>query len=240
MWLTIKKGISVLILCAVFVFGVSLGAMGAANQEEVRAIINYELKIKLNGQDFIPTGADGQIMRPLLYNGSTYLPVRAIAEALSIAVDYDAATQTVYLGEKGKIPLEGKHFDHLWSCQLSFDQSQLFVNGKQYQSGILYTGNDGYKEMGGFVLPKGQFQKFGGVACLQDDDNTTDEVTIKIREKDQSGKVLKELKVKKGQSIPFEIDIANIQELYIQNLIYERVPKNTQPDIMVIADPYFK
>ncbi|MDD3654258.1 MAG: stalk domain-containing protein [Desulfotomaculaceae bacterium] len=235
-----KKGIRVIVLCAVFVFGITLGAIGAANQEEVKAIINYELKIKLNGQDFTPTRADGMVMRPLLYNDSTYLPVRAIAEALSIAVDYDAATQTVYLGEKGRTPLEGIHFDHLWSCQLTFDQSQLFVNGKQYQSGILYTGTDGYKEMGGFVLPKGQFQKFGGVACLQDDDNTTDEVTIKIREKDQSGKVLKELKVKNGESIAFEIDIPNMQQLYIQNLIYERVPKNTQPDIMVIADPYFK
>ncbi|MGI6685557.1 MAG: stalk domain-containing protein [Bacillota bacterium] len=235
-----KNGIGILILCAVFVFGVSLGAIGAVKQEEVRAIINYELKMKLNGQDFAPTGADGKVMRPLQYNGSTYLPVRAIAQALSIAVDYDAPSQTVYLGEKGKTPLESKHFSHLWSCQLSFDKSQLVVNGKQYQSGILYTGKDGFNEMGGFVLPKGQFQKFGGVACLEDNDNTTDEVTIKIREKDQSGKVLKELKVKKGESIAFEIDIPKIQELYVQNLIYERVPKNTQPDIMVIADPYFK
>ncbi|MGI6605839.1 MAG: hypothetical protein ACOX2X_02170 [Peptococcia bacterium] len=39
------------------------------------------------------------------------------------------------------------------------------------------------------MLPQGQFQKFGGVACLQDNVNTddpTEEVTIKIREKDQS------------------------------------------------------
>ncbi|MGI5921143.1 MAG: stalk domain-containing protein [Syntrophomonadaceae bacterium] len=235
-----KKGISVLIVCAVFVFGFSLGAIGTTQLDEVKALINYELKMKLNGVDFAPTGADGKVIRPLIYNGSTYLPVRAIAEALSIAVDYDPATQTVFLGEKGKTPLESRHFSHLWSCQLTYDKSQLFVNGKQYQSGILYTGKDGFYEMGGFVLPKGQFQKFGGVACLEDNDNTTDEVTIKIREKDQSGKVLKELKVKKGESIAFEIDIPKIQELYIQNLIYERVPKNTQPDIMVIADPYFK
>lgn len=235
-----KKGICVLTLCVGFILGASIGAIGANALEEVRAYINYQLKMKLNGVDFVPTGANGTIMRPLTYNGSTYLPVRTIAQALSVAVDYDAASQTVYIGEKGKTPLEGKHFDHLWSCQLSFDQSQLLVNGKQYQSGILYTGKEGYNEMGGFVLPQGQFQKFGGVACLQDNDNSTDEVTIKIREKDQSGRVLKELKVKKGESIAFEIDIPQIQELYIQNLTYERVPKHTQPDIMVIADPYFK
>lgn len=238
-----KKRIGVFTLCAVFICGASLGAIGASQLQEVKAYINHELKLKLNGVDFVPKRADGTIMPPLTYNGSTYLPVRAIAQALSVAVDYDAASQTVYIGEKGRTPLESKHFDHLWSCQLSFDQSQLLVNGKQYQSGILYTGKDGYAEMGGFVLPQGQFQKFGGVACLQDNVNTddpTEEVTIKIREKDQSGRVLKELKVKNGESIAFEVDIPQIQQLYVQNLIYERVPKNTHPDIMVIADPYFK
>jgi|CZCB01.1.fsa_nt_gi hypothetical protein len=235
-----KKVIIVLTLCVVFVFGAAVGSSGAAKQEEVIAIINHGLKIVLNGQEFAPKGADGQPVPPLTYKGSTYLPVRAIAEALSIAVDYDYPSQTVYLGEKGKTPLSSEHFSHLWYCQLSFDQNQLFVNGKQYQAGILYTGKDGFSEMGGFVQPKGQFQKFGGVACLEDNDGSTDEVTIKIREKDQSGKVLKELNLKNGESIAFEIDIPQIEELYIQNLIYERVPKNTQPDVMVIADPYFK
>lgn len=235
-----KKRISVLGLCLVFLLGVSLGAFGAANQEEVKAIINYELKMKLNGLDFAPIGVDGKVIHPLIYKGSSYLPVRAIAQALSVAVEYDQNTQTIYLGEKGKTPLEGKHFEHLWSCQLSFDKSQLLVNQKQYQSGILYTGKDGFSEMGGFVLPNGKFQKFGGIVCLEDNDNTTEEVTIKIREKDYQGRILKEIKVKKGESIPFEIDIPQIQTLYIQNLIYERVPKNTQPDKMVIADPYFK
>ena len=197
-----EKVIIVLILCVVFVFGVAVGASGAVKQEEVKAIINHGLKMVLNGKDFAPKGADGQPLRPLTYKGSTYLPVRAIAEALSIAVDYDAPSQTVYLGEKGKTPLSSEHFSHLWYCQLSFDQSQLFVNGKQYQSGILYTGKDGFSEMGGFVQPKGQFQKFGGVACLEDNDGTTDEVTIKIREKDQSGKVLKELNVKRANPLP--------------------------------------
>jgi len=75
---------------------------------------------------------------------------------------------------------------------------------------------------------------------MEDLDNTTDEVTIKIRENDYQGKVLKELVIKKGESIPFEIDIPKIKTLYIQNLVSDRVPKSTNPDIMMIAEPYFK
>jgi hypothetical protein len=155
-------------------------------------------------------------------------------------IDDGTASQAVSSDEEAKTPLETKHFDALWSCQLSIDQSQLVVNGKQYKSGIVYTGKDGFSTMGGFVIPEGRFQKFGGIVCLEDNDKTTEEVTVKIKEKDEQGVVIKEIKVKNGEAIPFEIDISQLESLYVQNLIYDRVPKNTQPDKMLIADPYFK
>ena len=37
---------------------------------------------------------------PFTYNGTTYLPVRAVAEAVGKDVTWDGATKTVYLGEK--------------------------------------------------------------------------------------------------------------------------------------------
>ncbi|MCQ1530523.1 hypothetical protein [Lutispora saccharofermentans] len=75
---------------------------------------------------------------------------------------------------------------------------------------------------------------------MEDVDGATDEVIIKIREDDCQGKVLKEITIKKGESIPFEIDIPQIKTLYIQNLVSDHVPKSTNPDKMMIAEPYFK
>lgn len=37
---------------------------------------------------------------PLTYKGRTYLPLRAVAEAVGLPVDYDDATKTAYLGTK--------------------------------------------------------------------------------------------------------------------------------------------
>jgi hypothetical protein len=183
---------------------------------------------------------DGSRLYPISYKGRTYLPVRALANALSVAVDYDSETKTVYLGERERIPLEGKDYMKNYTSQFSTDKDQLLVNGKQYEWGIVYTGTDGYYEYSGFIYPNGKYQKFGGVACFEDQDDSTDEVIIKIRENDYQGKVLKEITVKKGESIPFEIDIPKLKTLYVQNLIYDRVPKSTNPDIMMIAEPYFK
>ena len=236
-----NKKLLVLILCLVFILGISVGAVGAAAlSEEITAILDYSVKIKLNGKDFVPTNVDGSPMYPIGYKGSNYLPVRAVANALSIAVDYDSVNKIIYLGEKDRIPLAGKDYEKNYTSQFSVEKNQLLVNNKQYQWGIVYTGTVGYYEYSGFVFPNGKYQKFGGVACMEDMDDSTDEVIIKIRENDYEGTVLKELVVKKGESIPFEIDIPQIRTLYIQNLVTDRVPKNTNPDRMLIAEPYFK
>jgi hypothetical protein len=236
-----KKGFAISILCLVFLLGISVGVVGASGvNEEITAMINREVRIKLNGKDFVPINTDGSPMYPISYKGSNYLPVRALANALSIAVDYDPTDKIIYLGEKDRVPLEGKDFMKNYTCQLSVEPNQLLVNGKQYQWGIVYTGTEGYYEYSGFIYPNGKYQKFGGVACMQDMDDSTEEVIIKIRENDYQGKVLKEITVKKGESIPFEIDIPQVKTLYFQNLVSDRVPKSTNPDIMMIAEPYFK
>jgi hypothetical protein len=127
-----------------------------------------------------------------------------------------------------------------YPCQFTTDQSLLMVNDVQYKSGIVYTGTDGYYEYSGFVYPNGKYQKFGGVACMEDNDGSTEEVIIKIRENDYQGEVLKEITLESGESIPFEIDIPGVKTLYFQNLVSDRTPKSTNPDIMMIAEPYFQ
>jgi hypothetical protein len=232
-----KKKLACFIISIVFIIGVSAGALAATNPE-ISAILNYGIKIEVNGTEFIPTDVDGSILLPITYNGRTYLPVRSLANALNVAVDYE--NNTVYLGERGRIPLTGEDYEKMYTSQFTTDKSLLLVNDKQYSSGIVYTGTAGSYEYSGFIYPNGQYQKFGGVACFQDDDGSTSEVIIKIRENDYQGNVLKEITLHSGETVAFEIDIPQVETLYIQNLTTDRVPKSTNPDIMMIAEPYFK
>jgi hypothetical protein len=235
-----KKRLIVFFMCIVFIMGLTIGNLTAAElNETITAVLNKTLTIKLNGKEYIPLDADGSRLYPISYKGRTYLPVRALAEAVSLAVDYK--DNVVYLGEKDRIPLVGEDFENLWTSQFSENKSSLLVNGKQYNWGIVFTGKEsGIYEFSGFVYPKAKYQKFGGIVCMDDTDGSTEEVVVRIRENDYEGRVLKEITVKKGESIPFEIDIANIKTLYIQNLVIDRTPKNTNPDILMIAEPYFK
>ena len=47
-----------------------------------------------------PADATGKIVEPFIYDGTTYLPVRAVGEAIGKSVTSDGATQSVYLGDK--------------------------------------------------------------------------------------------------------------------------------------------
>ena len=55
------------------------------------------VRIVLNGNELIPTDANGKRVDPLLVDGTTYLPVRAISSALGLEVAWDEETYTVSL-----------------------------------------------------------------------------------------------------------------------------------------------
>ena len=53
--------------------------------------------ITLNGARFTPRDANGKEVSVFLYNGTTYVPVRAISEAMGMDVSFNSATRTVVL-----------------------------------------------------------------------------------------------------------------------------------------------
>lgn len=46
-----------------------------------------------------PTDANGKPVEAFIYNGTTYLPVRAVSEALGQVVQWDGKTKSVYIGK---------------------------------------------------------------------------------------------------------------------------------------------
>lgn len=60
---------------------------------------NYmDIKLVIDGVEVVPKDAGGNIVEPFVVDGTTYLPVRAVGEALGKEVTWDGNTKTVYLG----------------------------------------------------------------------------------------------------------------------------------------------
>ncbi len=90
-----KKCIS-LILALVMVLGLSVSANAAA-PETVTVQISPNITVKLNGEVQTMADVNGNPVYPVLYGGTTYLPIRAVGNMLGLDVDWDGATQTVIL-----------------------------------------------------------------------------------------------------------------------------------------------
>lgn len=94
-----RKTFITLAIALALVCGMVIGANAADTLKEISAYLNYDITIKYNGEVQNLTDAGGNRVYPITYNGTTYLPVRAVSNMLGIGVDWDGATQTVLLGK---------------------------------------------------------------------------------------------------------------------------------------------
>lgn len=91
----VKKSVFVSTIVATgLVFG-SIGAFAATGIEKITAYLNHDIKFTVNGQSWTPKDPDGKTLSPIVYEGSSYLPVRAVSEALNAAVDFNSSTQVI-------------------------------------------------------------------------------------------------------------------------------------------------
>lgn len=87
------------------VIGVLIGAMITAttgfaiNTTTLYDVVTNGIRIVIDGKQLNPTDANGNPVEPMIYNGTTYLPVRAVANAFDKAVYWDGPEYTVYLGD---------------------------------------------------------------------------------------------------------------------------------------------
>ena len=69
--------------------------------EQVAASINYDITVEFNGEAKALSNVNGQQVYPVLYGGTTYVPIRAIGYLLGLNVDWEQATRTVLLDKPG-------------------------------------------------------------------------------------------------------------------------------------------
>lgn len=80
--------------------GKAPGKAAATTEAVVKNVssIFKDIHVTLNGKLLALKDSDGNTVEPFIFNGSTYLPVRAISEALGLTVSYDEAAKIVKVG----------------------------------------------------------------------------------------------------------------------------------------------
>lgn len=95
-----KSFLAGFLACGLLVgLGVSVLAISGRMTIEVDPI-----NIQVNGQTFAPTDVTGKEVPVFAYQGTTYAPLRALAEAYGLTVGYDAQTNMATVTDPAKVP----------------------------------------------------------------------------------------------------------------------------------------
>ena len=89
------RGFGAGLILTVVMMGLSVSALAATVSRTIQ--VEEGVKISLNGATFIPRDVNGNEVSVFLYNGTTYVPLRAVSEAMGVDVSYDSATKTAIL-----------------------------------------------------------------------------------------------------------------------------------------------
>lgn len=147
-------------ICMALIGAITIPVVAASNSRSIEAFFSG-VKIYVDDNLISPKDGNGNPIEPFIYNGTTYLPVRAVSTALGKAVSWDGKTQSVYIGKHESstpsIMLENldyftdnKNFK-LWT-------SPKDNTGKSYMTG-LYAG---YNTSERVFRINGQYSKISG------------------------------------------------------------------------------
>lgn len=233
-----RKSIIGAIIVGFIVGGISVTA--TPKVAEIKASINYGIRMVLNGKPFQPM-ENAKTIRPIIYNGRSYLPVRSLGEALGVAVNWDSATQTIILGERtDKVKLTANDYKgYSGNSSFTIDQEVLDVGDKIYEYGVHVRKirlSDSHT-----YHPKAKYSKFGcEISFIAGED---EERTIKFFAEDHlKGTLIKEVTVKKGENKKVEFKIDNVNKIVVDIPVpFDYLSTSSKLDCKIIfGEPYFK
>ncbi len=155
------------ILCAVMLL-VAAVPMAAA---PLSSITVDPINIEVGGKVFLPTDVNGKNVSVFVYQGTTYAPLRALAEAYGLRVGYDHAkklatvdfTAASVLTEEIDRQLRSdlqKRIDEILATETEIVRSDVFIPGETYTGTAYYVSNDGDDNNDG-LTPETAWQSVG-------------------------------------------------------------------------------
>ena len=119
-------------LCVALV--ISSGAVFADSLSKTVTAVYNNIKIVIDGKEITPKDANGNTVEPFIIDGTTYLPVRAVSEALGKEVNWDGNTNTVYIGQMPEKEIFSVETNTLEQFS---DKELLSVNSNSVRGGMV-------------------------------------------------------------------------------------------------------
>ena len=222
-----KTVISLLIL--VFCLGMVSGVIAATTTKKIQADLNYGITLKYNGAVKVFKDINGNVMYPISYNGTTYLPLRGVASLFNTPIEWVEEKQTIHLGTESTKAITQSMFSTMEGFTYSTDKSKLVIGKKQYDSGLVCS-RDNSSKVSSFTLklPTAYDTLHFKILCDA-------QQVFKIYNPNKE--VIKTFTCKPGEPLDIEVDIKGLE--FIQMLSKDEWDNDKKSNI-IIADMKLK
>lgn len=195
--------------------GYILGFLTAAILVSSVSFAAQTVRIVIDNQEVIPTDANGNRVDPIIVDGTTYLPVRAVANAFGKAVYWDGPNYTVYLGNmKNPLPyptVEIEDVDNIGGKFYTVGSDKLTDNyGNSYSSAIYTNASRTFQ-----TLLNMKYSRFRATLYVPKGCSSNDTAKILIKADGKTVYSSPEI-TKTSAPIPVDIDIRGCNDFQIE------------------------
>lgn len=218
-------------------FACATTAFAATNGTTVSAMLNGTVKMMLNSNEFVAKDDSGNTLLPITYNSRTYLPVRALGEALNVPIEYDPETGTIWIGERNEtvqITTADQYKDY-YATVITKDSALLTSPEKTYKWGITNSTPQSLATFGCYLMPQAKYSSFAASVYL--DADVKMDLVLDIRKDTYDGPVIKSYTLSPGETVDIEAGITGVDKFYLISNIkmgHDTVNK------LIIGEPVFK
>ena len=235
-----------------FILGVcvalTLTSIISVSAQNIDVIMNG-IKIYWDGVEKTLTDANGNKVEPMIYQGTTYVPLRAMSNLMGKEVDWNQSEMAVYVGTKPTmrtIPLADMEENinnrtHSYISKYSFNLKNKVVSCNSGAICIGSFGKNGNGWLGGeditYVLD-GKFSRFTGKMVLPYEEvgsKGEQSVSFYSVENDGTENEIKSYKLKRTED-PIDVDV-NLKG--VTNLKIKATYSSDYNGYTVIYDAYF-